>query len=155
MGQAVSRMRTLPGLKVLDMFGKCQRPIFPLSKSVNHKGLGERHLPEHYISHQNVSFLYIITRYRLFVQPSPWFDPSPPRVLPFYERHRTPFIILSKTRINVKICTRLDDWSSYLHVLSEKLPLSKKNYVSHNVLYYQQLVLARYQLRFYVNSYCE
>ena len=50
--------------------------------------------------------------------------------------------------------------SSSIQIFSEKLLLSQ-NYVtsegavSHNVLYYQQLSIARYQVSFYANNYFE
>ena len=46
-------------------------------------------------------------------------------------------------------------------ILSEKLLLSRKLYVtseaaaSHNILYYQQLPIACYQVSFYANNYFE
>ena len=45
-----------------------------------------------------------------------------------------------------------------LNYLSEKLPLSQNYFTSegansHNVLYYQQLSVARYQVSFYANKY--
>ena len=47
-----------------------------------------------------------------------------------------------------------------LNILSEKLPLSQELHysegaVSHNVVYHQQLSIARYQVSFYANNYFE